>query len=179
MRIQNISIAQSPSATSFKSVLRTDNDETTKKVYALLKLDKSKNVDIIKEDYLTIDDGGGPHLILIDDEIKDASSYLNLKKEHEDVRWNLHDKTDAELEKMLPKEEVEKFKEELTNPRSAIRTRGNTLREKLGGYIIADLSNKFDLKKMTLYKDFLAKAKIISVSEIFDAIVDIVKKSKS
>lgn len=176
MRIQNISSMQT---VAFKSVLRTDSDETTKKLYSLLKLDKSKNIDFMRENYTNQDDGTGPHLILIDDEEgKEATSYLNLQKEYDDSQSAVYEKTDEELEKMLPKEEVEQFKKELNNPRMISHSRGNTLTAKLLESIDIDLMDKFDLKKVALYKEFLAKSKIITVQEIFGAIANITGKVK-
>lgn len=176
MRIQNISSIQT---VAFKSVLRTDSDESTNKLYGLLKLDKSKKIDSIRENYLNRDDGNGLRLILIDDENgKDATRYLDLQREYDDSQSALYDKTDEELEKLLPNEEVEQFKKELNNPKIISHSRGNTLAAKLRESIDIDLMDKFDLKKVALYKEFLAKSKIITVQEIFTAITGIAGKIK-
>lgn len=176
MRIQNISNVQN---VAFTSVLRTDSDETTQKLYSVLKRQENKKIILLKDNYLNRDDGNGPHLILIDDEKgKDATSFLDFGKDFENARLNVYDKTDEELEKMLPKEEVEQFKKELSNPRILSRSRGNTLTAKLLEAIIPTMESIFDEKKEILYKDFLAKSKVISISDLIDAIVGFVGKSK-
>lgn len=176
MRIQNISNAQ---AVAFKSVLRTDSNETTQKLYSVLKRQENKKIILLKDNYLNRDDGNGPHLILIDDEKgKDATSFLNFGNDCDNAKLDVYAKTDAELEKMVPKEEVEQFKKELSNPRILSRSRGNTLTAKLLGTIIPTLESSFDVKKEVLYKDFLAKSKVISISDLIDVIVGLAGKSK-
>lgn len=179
MRIQNISNTQSVQKIAFKSVLRTDNNEATEKLYALLKLNKEKKIDFMKKGHFGENDSDGSYLILVDDEKgKEATSYLGLEKELSDAETAVCYKTDEELEKMVPKEKVADFREELNNPLSAKRSRGNNFTDKLRNFIFADLSNEFMLKKEALYKEFLVKAKVISVSEIFDTIVGVVSKVK-
>ena len=115
MRTQSISNAPRVQKQSFESVLRTDDDKVTQKLYGLLNLNSNKKIDFIKEDYLTIDDGKGPHLILIDDEEgKDAKLYLDLKTKLGDATIELCGTEDEKkLAQMLPKDEVSNSEKKL------------------------------------------------------------------
>lgn len=161
MKITSISDNKNP---TFTSVIKMKNDRDTRNFYSLLRSDKSLPIDIISLE----SQSQSPTLILIDDaKGKDASTHLNLQKNYAKKRSDLLNKTETELEQLADKKLVQQAKAEISNPLKLSFLRGNTLSEKLGGVLLAELSNEFEETKEVLYKKFLLKAKTISLRDVF------------
>lgn len=158
MKVQNVKHV------SFKSVLKTNDNKLTNKLYYWLKLNDKSKVVIMENPGSTLE---SVDLILIDE-----NEGLKICDEYDDSINNLYNNTDEELEKMLPKESIDQFKFEVSNPKAAQHCRGNSYTEKMLEEIRANLWNDFEPKLINLYEEFFKKAKTLSATDIGNAISD-------
>lgn len=161
---------------SFGSVIKTENNELTKQLYSLLKMNKQHKINIFRKSHFEEREGQGSILILIDDKFgKDATKYLKFEQDYQKRNSDLYQKSEEELEQMVSPQKRKQFKEEISSPLIPNYSRGNTYLSKLLEEINADLSNQRNRFVKNLYKQFLAKAKVITNNDIFNAISNIEK----
>lgn len=169
----NIQKASSNMGVSFKSVLRTEENQSTEKLYRFLKTDHYRATELLTKSKFGERDTNNSYLILVDDEEgQDATKYLALNKKYEASTRNLCSKSDKELERMLPQTKIDQFRRETSgDPHVPDRSSGTNYVSKMLTEIRGNLENELMDNTKALYNECLAKAKTISVSKIFHAII--------